>query len=146
MHFSIVRAKQLSKGGVPAQAGVAPLGDQYYQEVRDTTVPHFVGITETHPWFGITVQFSKPMNAAQFSQHFAGAVSIRDSLNRLVPVTAVNMVPFSDGLRFDIRFAAQRYFGIKRMTVNPAVLRRAGFSHIILWQDEAADFAVYYAE
>jgi len=27
-----------------------------------------------------------------------------------------------------------------------AVLRRAGFSDIVLWQDEAGDFAVYYAE
>jgi len=26
------------------------------------------------------------------------------------------------------------------------VLRRAGFSDIAVWQDEAGDFAVYYAE
>jgi uncharacterized SAM-dependent methyltransferase len=27
-----------------------------------------------------------------------------------------------------------------------ALLRRAGFTDIVLWQDDAGDFAVYYAE
>jgi hypothetical protein len=78
--------------------------DQFVQKFRDSTGPVMQGITGSRTWFGITVAFNEPVDVASFT---LADVEIKNHADgKVVPLSAINLVPYSDGKQFDLRFQA----------------------------------------
>jgi hypothetical protein len=93
------------------------LAAKYSVAYKDTTPPKVVSITGSRAWYGVTVQFSQPLDESRVSP---AAFNVLDKdTGKRVLVTAVNPVPYSDGTQFDIRFQADP--GNYQLTTGPGL-------------------------
>jgi hypothetical protein len=114
-----------------------PIGNRmaapFVKDYADPGPPHVVGIIGARAFWGITVQFSAPMDVSRVTM---AAVALVDrTTGRAVPVSAVNLVPFTDDTTFDIRFMAAP--GSYHLTLGPNLFDAFGLRMATAYQ---ADF------
>jgi hypothetical protein len=78
--------------------------DTYSRVHQDTTAPVLTGVVGKRPFRGITIEFNEAINPATVNKSTMQVIN--RATGKVVPLTAFNLVPHSDGRRFELRFAA----------------------------------------